>query len=54
MFSTVIEVKANLGNGTVKVKVISKEQLSEAQINYLCSLRRDEAMKKGLCTDGKL
>jgi len=47
MVSTIIEVKENFGNGVVKMKVFSKEPLSKAEINYLHSLKRDEAMKIG-------
>lgn len=47
MVSVVIEVKSNTGNEKVKIKVFSDKPLSEAQISYLKSLKRDEAMKIG-------
>ena len=48
MVSSIIEVKSNTGNEKVKMKVFSDKPLSEAQITYLKSLKRDEAMKIGL------
>ena len=47
MNSEIIEVKANFGDGKVKMKVISRELLSEFQKKHLSSLKRDEAIKYG-------
>ena len=47
MVSAIIEVKSNTGNEKVKMKVFSNKTLSEAQITYLQSLKRDEAIKIG-------
>ena len=48
MVSAIIEVKSNTGNEKVKMKVFSDKPLSESQVTYLQSLKRDEAMKIGL------
>ena len=45
MVSAIIEVKSNTGNEKVKMKVFSDNPLSETQITYIQSLKRDEAMK---------
>lgn len=47
MVSTIIEVKSNTGNEKVKMKVFSHKPLSETQMTYLSSLKRDEALKIG-------
>ena len=47
MVSAIIEVKSNTGNEKVKMKVFSDKPLSESQMEYLRSLKRDEAMKIG-------
>ena len=47
MESIIIEVKANHGNEKVKMKVFSPKTLTKAQIEYLSSLKRDEAIKYG-------
>lgn len=47
MVSTIIEVRSNTGSEKVKMKVFNDKPLSEAQITYLQSLNRDEAMKIG-------
>ena len=44
---TVIEVKENFGNKRIKVKIISREHLSDSQKQYFSSLKRDEAIKYG-------
>ncbi len=47
MVYTDIEVKANFGYEKIKMRVISREKLSDLQKEYLSSLRRDEAIKYG-------
>lgn len=47
MTSVIIEVKENHSDKKTKVKVFSTEKLTDAQIQYLSSLTRDEAMKYG-------
>lgn len=47
MEGKIVEVKENHGSGKTKVKVFSQEVLTEAQLKYLSSLTRDEAMNYG-------
>ena len=47
MVFTDIEVKANFGTGSIKMRVISRTPLSDADRRYITSLRRDEAIKYG-------
>ena len=47
MNSIIIEVKENHGNGTIKMKVFNSEKLTQAQLRYLSSLKRDDAIKYG-------
>ena len=47
MEGKIIEVKENHGNGKIKVKVFSQETLTDAQVKYISSLTRDEALKYG-------
>ena len=47
MEGRIIEVKENHGNEKTKVKVFSQEALTDAQVQYLSSLTRDEAIKYG-------
>lgn len=47
MESVIIQVKSNIGNGTVKMKVFSHEHISDAQKSALSAMKRDEAIKFG-------
>ena len=47
MKHTILEVKENFGDKKIKIKVISRESLSDYQKKYFTTLRRDEAIKYG-------
>lgn len=47
MEGRIIEVKENHGSGKIKVKVFSHETLTDAQVEYLSSLTRDETIEYG-------
>lgn len=47
MVTTIVYVKANHGDGKVKMQVFSRVPLTNAQKEYLTSLTRDEAIKYG-------
>ena len=44
---TIVEVNPNFGYGKHKMKIISREPLSDYQKRYLASLKRDEVIKYG-------
>lgn len=47
MEHTIVEVKSNTGNETVKMKIYSQKSLTEAERKYVYSLKRDELFKYG-------
>ena len=47
MVFTVIEANANIGTEKIKMKIISRETLSDYQKDFLQTLKRDEVIKYG-------
>ena len=43
----ILEIKENFGDGKIKMKVISREPLSDYQKEYMKALRRDKAIEYG-------
>ncbi len=47
MTQTIVEVKSNFGNDKVKMKIFSRNALTNIEIDYISSLKRDELIKYG-------
>lgn len=47
MIFTDIEAYENFGNQRIKMRIISREKLSDNQKEYLSTLKRDEVIKYG-------
>lgn len=47
MTQTIVEVKSNFGNDKVTMKIFSQNTLTDSEIDYISTLKRDELIKYG-------
>lgn len=47
MTQTIVEVKSNFGNDIVKMKIFSQNTLTDFDMEYISTLKRDELIKYG-------